>query len=93
MAGLSPLTSTRRIDLHTHSTASDGTTSPTDLMREAREARLDVIALTDHATSPIAALSDAVLTVPEVDFGAFRALSATLALAMTLAVATGTARG
>jgi predicted metal-dependent phosphoesterase TrpH len=41
----------RRIDLHTHSTASDGTTAPADLVREAREAGLDVVALTDHDTT------------------------------------------
>ena len=63
------------------------------LATDAKARHLPVIALTDHLSSPIAALSDAVLTVPEVDFGAFRALSATLAMAMTLAVATGTARG
>lgn len=37
-----------RIDLHTHSTASDGTTPPDQLMRDAAAAGLDVIALTDH---------------------------------------------
>jgi predicted metal-dependent phosphoesterase TrpH len=37
-----------RIDLHTHSTASDGTYSPTDVVRLAAEAGLDVLALTDH---------------------------------------------
>jgi len=42
---------TRRIDLHTHSTASDGTTTPSDLVREARAAGLDVVALTDHDTT------------------------------------------
>ena len=41
----------RRIDLHTHSTASDGTTPPADLVRLAREAGLDVLALTDHDTT------------------------------------------
>ena len=41
----------RRIDLHTHSTASDGTTLPADLVRQAREAGLDVVALTDHDTT------------------------------------------
>ena len=41
----------RRIDLHTHSTASDGTTAPDDLVREARAAGLDVVALTDHDTT------------------------------------------
>ncbi len=38
-----------RIDLHTHSTCSDGTDSPAELVRNAAEvARLDVVALTDH---------------------------------------------
>jgi len=37
-----------RIDLHLHSTASDGDLAPGDLMRRARAARLDVVALTDH---------------------------------------------
>ena len=41
----------RRIDLHTHSTASDGTTPPDALVREARECGLDVLALTDHDTT------------------------------------------
>lgn len=36
------------IDLHTHSTHSDGTQSPADVMRSAAEAALDVVALTDH---------------------------------------------
>jgi predicted metal-dependent phosphoesterase TrpH len=39
-----------RIDLHTHSTASDGTDSPAELVRNAAGAGLDVIALTDHDT-------------------------------------------
>ena len=41
----------RRIDLHTHSTASDGTTPPDVLVREAAEAGLDVLALTAHDTT------------------------------------------
>jgi predicted metal-dependent phosphoesterase TrpH len=39
------------IDLHTHSTASDGIYSPTDLLHHAAEASLRVIALTDHDTT------------------------------------------
>ncbi|WP_326688113.1 MULTISPECIES: PHP domain-containing protein [unclassified Streptomyces] len=39
-----------RIDLHTHSTASDGTDTPAELVRNAAAAGLDVIALTDHDT-------------------------------------------
>jgi hypothetical protein len=40
-----------RIDLHTHSSVSDGTETPAELMRTARAAGLDVIALTDHDTT------------------------------------------
>ncbi len=36
------------IDLHAHSTASDGTDSPAELMRAAAAAGLDVVAITDH---------------------------------------------
>jgi len=39
-----------RADLHSHSTASDGTEAPADVMRRAAAADLDVIALTDHDT-------------------------------------------
>ncbi len=35
-------------DLHAHSTVSDGTEAPADLVRSARKAGLDVVALTDH---------------------------------------------
>jgi len=40
-----------RIDLHTHSLASDGTDTPAGLVRAAVEAGLDVVALTDHDTT------------------------------------------
>ncbi|MDO9084436.1 MAG: PHP domain-containing protein [Humidesulfovibrio sp.] len=39
-----------RIDLHTHSSASDGSLTPAELMRAAKEAGLSAIALTDHDT-------------------------------------------
>ncbi len=39
------------IDLHTHSNVSDGTTSPTEVVRHAVEVGLDVLALTDHDTA------------------------------------------
>ncbi|MGE4553382.1 MAG: PHP domain-containing protein [Desulfovibrionaceae bacterium] len=38
------------IDLHTHSTASDGSCSPTELVELAHRARLSAVALTDHDT-------------------------------------------
>ncbi len=41
----------RLVDLHTHSTASDGTLTPTELVEHAREAGLAAIALTDHDTA------------------------------------------
>lgn len=40
-----------RTDLHTHSTASDGTDSPADLVRTAAAAGLDAVAITDHDTT------------------------------------------
>jgi 3',5'-nucleoside bisphosphate phosphatase len=51
-----------RADLHSHSTASDGTGPPADVMRRARAAGLDVIALTDHDT--VAGLEEARLALP-----------------------------
>lgn len=40
-----------RIDLHAHSSASDGTLTPAELVVAASEAGLDVVALTDHDTA------------------------------------------
>ena len=40
-----------RIDLHTHSSVSDGTDSPAELVATAATAGLDVVALTDHDTT------------------------------------------
>ena len=39
------------IDLHTHSTSSDGTDSPTELVNRAISKKIDVLALTDHDTT------------------------------------------
>jgi 3',5'-nucleoside bisphosphate phosphatase len=39
------------IDLHTHSTVSDGTETPTELVATARAAGVTVLALTDHDTT------------------------------------------
>lgn len=51
-----------------------------------------VVAITDGADSPLNDVEGEVLSVREVDVGAFRALSATLTLATALAVAVGAAR-
>jgi len=40
-----------RIDLHCHSTASDGTLTPAELVAAGAEAGLDVLAITDHDTT------------------------------------------
>ena len=58
-----------RIDLHAHSTASDGTDAPPVVMARAREAGLDVVALTDHDTvagheAAAAALPEGLTLVP-----------------------------
>ena len=47
------------IDLHLHTTASDGRLSPSELVARARDARLSIIAITDHdTTAGIAAAQD-----------------------------------
>jgi hypothetical protein len=40
-----------RIDLHIHSTASDGAAEPADVVRRARAGGLDLISITDHDTT------------------------------------------
>ena len=40
----------KRCDLHTHTICSDGTLTPTELVRLAKEKGLSCIALTDHDT-------------------------------------------
>ena len=56
-----------RIDLHTHTSASDGTDSPAQLLAAAAAAGLDVVGLTDHDTTaawgPAEAARPAGLTV------------------------------
>lgn len=50
-----------RIDLHTHSSRSDGTDTPTQLIATARAAHLDVVALTDHDNTDVWAEAAAAL--------------------------------
>lgn len=62
-----------RIDLHVHSTASDGTDAPAGVMAAAAAAGLDVVALTDHDTTAgwteaIAARPAGLTVVPGVEF-------------------------
>lgn len=44
------MTDTRMVDMHVHSSASDGTFSPSALLAEAKKAGLCAMALTDHDT-------------------------------------------
>ena len=53
---------------------------------------IPVVAITDSASGPLHRGGILPIQVSEVDFGAFRALSATLSLAITLAVAVGAVR-
>jgi predicted metal-dependent phosphoesterase TrpH len=58
-----------KIDLHLHSTASDGRLSPAELVRRAAEAGLSVMALTDHDTvAGIAPALAAVKAYPRLEF-------------------------
>ena len=50
------------IDLHSHSSASDGTQPPADVVRRAHAAGVDVLALTDHDT--VAGYAEAVGALP-----------------------------
>lgn len=61
------------IDLHTHTTASDGTDRPGELVAKAAAAGLDVLAITDHDTTggwdeAIAARPDGLTIVPGTEF-------------------------
>lgn len=52
------------IDLHTHSTASDGTMKPSELVRYAKTKGLSAIALTDHDT--VSGIEEAIRTGEEI---------------------------
>lgn len=51
-------TATAFVDLHAHSTASDGSRSPSDVVREAKRVGLAALAITDHDT--IAGVAEAI---------------------------------
>ena len=61
--------------------------------RYAKSRGVPVVAITDSPFSPLVPVADVWLELAEADYGAFRSLAATYALAMTLAVATAEARG
>lgn len=53
------------IDLHTHTTASDGSYSPTELVQLAQQTKLQAIAITDHDT--VAGLAEAQQAADQTD--------------------------
>jgi 3',5'-nucleoside bisphosphate phosphatase len=66
-----------RADLHSHSSASDGTRPPADVVRRAAAASLDAIALTDHDTvagigAAASALPGGLLLVPGMELSCRR---------------------
>lgn len=62
------------------------------LAAHARDRGLPVVALTDPPATVLAGVADTILTVTEIDFGAFRSLSAAITLALSLAVAVAARR-
>ena len=61
-----------RIDLHMHSTASDGAYSPSEVVQIALTNQMDVIALTDHDTlNGIAEAQQAAQAPPPVETAVF----------------------
>ncbi len=63
-----------------------------DMAAAASRRGADIVAITDVVTSPLARLKPIQLLVTELDVGAFRALSASLCLAISLAVSVGAQR-
>ncbi|GCE10328.1 PHP domain-containing protein [Tengunoibacter tsumagoiensis] len=58
----------QKIDLHTHSTASDGIYSPTDLLHLAQQAQIGTLALTDHDTTDGVVEAAAAAAALNIDF-------------------------
>jgi predicted metal-dependent phosphoesterase TrpH len=83
--------SPRFVDLHAHSTASDGATTPSELVAAARQAGLAAIALTDHDTvagvgeASAAGAGAGVRVVPGVELSAVDASGETHLLGLHLA--------
>lgn len=67
-------------------------TASLDHARSLAQARVPLVAITDSSFSPLAEVADAWFEVAEADCAGFRSLSASIALAMTLAVAVAEVR-
>lgn len=64
-------------------------TDTLDVVRAARRAEAAIIALSDGPLSPLSGLADVLLEIEEAQVRSFRALSASMCLALTLVVALG----
>ena len=64
-----------------------------EIATRAKQAEVPVVAVSDSAFSPLTSIAEVWLEVVEADLSGFRALSATLCLAMTLAVGAAEHRG
>ena len=67
--------------------------STVELAHAAARRGIPVVAITDSPFSPLAPVARVRIDVAEADYGAFRSLAATFALAMTLAVGTAEKKG
>lgn len=67
------------VDLHTHSSASDGTERPAEVVAQAARAGLDVVALTDHDT--VLGWDEAALAATEIGVGLVRGIEISCSLA------------
>ncbi len=63
-----------------------------NLVERVRGHGIPVVAITDNIVSPLKKTGANILAVSEIDFGAFRSLSATLCVAIALSVAVGARR-
>lgn len=87
------------VDLHAHSTASDGSRSPADLVLEAKRVGLTAVALTDHDTvdgiaeAREAGMRLAIQVVPGVELSAVEGDEETHVLGLHLADTTDLERG
>jgi len=92
VGGLSNFNAIRPGDVLLAVTFSPYSSETIDMVEAVSARRIPVVALTDTIVSPLRRFETITLSVSEVDFGAFRSLSATLCLAIALSVAVGTKR-
>lgn len=92
VGGLESRSAIRKTDAVLAVTFSPYSAQTMSVLEDASARNIPIVALTDTSVSPLRKLGATILTVSEMDFGAFRSLSATLCVAITLSVAVGTRR-